>query len=252
MTCPHGPLAQQTTHDTDGAEAARERVENIHEFVTVVQRFDESDEEDRSLARFLEQVALVSDLDTHEADPNAVLLMTLHASKGLEFDVVFLVGLEEGLFPHIRSLESDRDIEEERRLCYVGITRARHELIVTYAYSRSLFGVSSTNSPSRFIGEMGLAPVPREAHTRWNDRVAMPASQPARAPDRSEARPQPLTGGEALRPGERVHHATFGEGIVVSVKPVGQDLEVAVVFSSAGLKRVLQSIARLRRVRRDG
>src|SRR6185437_4508224 len=99
---------------------------------------------------FLEQVSLVSDLDSLEGAQDAVTMMTLHSAKGLEFPSVFLVGLEEGVFPHMRSMESDRELEEERRLCYVGLTRAREEVCLTHAYRRSLFGSLSYNAPSRF------------------------------------------------------------------------------------------------------
>src|SRR5204863_8825151 len=110
--------------------------------------------DERTLASFLEQVSLVSDLDTMDTRADAVTMMTLHSAKGLEFPVVFLVGMEETVFPHMRSMESDKELEEERRLCYVGITRAQEELYLTHAYRRTLFGSIGYNRPSRFLSEI--------------------------------------------------------------------------------------------------
>lgn len=226
-----------------GSNESRERVENVHELLSVARRFDESEEEDRSLGRFLEQVALVSDLDTQDLSQNAVTLMTVHSSKGLEFDMVFLVGMEEGLFPHSRSLESEKDIEEERRLCYVGVTRARSELVVTHAVNRSLFGMSCRNKPSRFIEEMGLMPASSPA----------PTLPPSRSSQTTWDRPSPLAipqkdGPPPFRVGQRVTHESFGQGLVVSVKPLGTDYEVAVAFPNAGVRRLLHSMAKLQLV----
>lgn len=224
----------------------RDRIENVQELLTVVQRFDESEEDDRSLARFLEQVALVSDLDDQDLSQNAVTLMTLHASKGLEFGIVFLVGMEEGLFPHVRALESERDTEEERRLCYVGITRARQELIVTHVYRRSQFGVVTNNKPSRFISEMGLLPSPRASTgspasaPRLEPQTAWQAQSPVGLPTTSAVAP--------FKPGDRVRHDSFGQGVVVSMKPSGNDWEVAVAFPANGVKRLLVSLAKLKPV----
>jgi len=221
----------------------RDRIENVNELLTVTGRFDAGDEEDRSLARFLEQVALVSDLDEHDLAHNAVTLMTLHSSKGLEFHTVFLVGMEQGLFPHVRSMESDRDMEEERRLCYVGVTRAQQQLILTHAYRRTLFGMTTNNPPSRFIEEMGVGrsssrPAPAATRlprpqTRWN------------APSPVQPMRPPAAAAPPMRPGQKVRHPTFGNGVVVSVRPSGDDHEVAVAFPARGVKRLLLSLAKL-------
>jgi DNA helicase-2/ATP-dependent DNA helicase PcrA len=191
-------------------------------------------------------VALVSELDDQDQGTNAVTLMTLHASKGLEFDVVFLVGMEEGLFPHVRSLETEKDLEEERRLCYVGVTRARRELIVTYAYRRSLFGITSNSPPSRFIGEMGLVPAPQATGRPQIGQIGRQTDWHAPSP---VANPKPQVIAE-FKPGDRVSHHAFGEGVVVSVKPSSGDCEVAVAFRSAGLKRLMLSLAKLQPVHR--
>lgn len=216
----------------------RDRLENVRELLTVTERFDEMDDDDRSLGRFLEQVALVSDLDDPDSGRPAVSLMTLHASKGLEFDTVFLSGLEQGIFPHARSLDDSREMEEERRLCYVGITRAKSRLILTYAYRRTLFGMTSNNAPSQFLYEMGAlssrppgrrsAAVPSGPSLWSSQPQPRPVSQPAASPD-------------GLKPGDKVKHHTFGVGIVLSVKGAGQDAEVAAAFPGRGTVRVLRS-----------
>ena len=243
-----------------GSAEARDRIENVYELMSVVQRFEETDEEDHSLAQFLEQVALVSDLDTQDLSQDAVTLMTLHSSKGLEFDVVFLVGMEEGLFPHIRSLENERDVEEERRLCYVGVTRARRELILTHTYYRTTYGIGSNNKPSRFIAEMGLQPSPdrpasvnsRATQAIWSrpSPFGSPANPPPPArPARQVPGPAPHAKGSAAQPpfrtGQRVVHPTFGQGLVVTVKPAPDGHEVVVAFDGLGIKHLLHPLAKL-------
>src|SRR5205807_3566124 len=132
---------------------AQARIENLEEFTTVTKEFDQGADEP-TLSAFLEHVALMSDVDTYQEGAEAVTLMTLHAAKGLEFPSVFLVGLEEGIFPHSRSLYDRQALEEERRLCYVGITRAKRELTITYASRRTLWGNVQLNQPSRFLNEI--------------------------------------------------------------------------------------------------
>lgn len=226
----------------DGKTAAdqRDRVENVKELLTVTSRFDAMDDDDRSLARFLEQVALVSDLDENSAQRSAVSLMTLHASKGLEFDTVFLVGMERGVFPHARALDDEREMEEERRLCYVGITRARRRLIVTYAYRRTLYGMCTNNAPSQFLSEMGVLPQTQTLRSLLQERAHTQATWPTPAP----VPPKKTPPADGLRPGDKVTHASFGTGVVVSVRTTGDDPEVAVAFPQRGTVRILQSYLR--------
>ena len=127
------------------------RIENLREFVGVAREFEKETEEEPNLENFLSRVSLTTDLDESDLDADRVTLMTLHAAKGLEFPVVFMAGMEEGIFPHARTLESPDELEEERRTCYVGITRAERKLYLTYARSRMLYGRSSYNAPSRFL-----------------------------------------------------------------------------------------------------
>ena len=195
------------------------------------------------LAGFLEQVALVSDTDNVEEGQDALTLITLHQAKGLEYRVVFMVGMEEGLLPHSRAFDDVTEMEEERRLCYVGMTRAKERLYLVRAFRRMVFGRWSAGVPSRFLQE-----VPSEL-------IAAPPSAPPRSgsarptPTRRTAAP-PTNGGQPpFHAGDRVRHATFGDGIVVSCTASAGDHEVAVAFKGGGVKRLLQSMANLEPVR---
>ncbi|MBI2305567.1 MAG: UvrD-helicase domain-containing protein [Chloroflexi bacterium] len=186
-------------------------------------------------ASFLESVALVSDQDELDVTANAVTLITLHAAKGLEFPVVFIVGMEEGLLPHFRSLDDVAQLEEERRLCYVGMTRAKKELYLVRALRRSLIGSSGPTLTSRFIKDLpsNLVRYRREGEER---KVAVP-SRPA---------PRPTT---TFSAGDRVRHSRFGEGVVVNCTPARGDQEIVVAFKGpAGIKKLLLSFAPLEKV----
>ena len=211
-----------------------------------------------ALTAFLESVALVSDTDNLEDAADAVTLITLHQAKGLEFRAVFMVGMEEGLLPHIRSLEDEAEMEEERRLAYVGVTRAKERLYLLRAFRRGFRGMSGPSLPSRF-----LADIPRRlvAHEPRRD----PVSAGSAARSRKRPAPADAAAGRALpfeaaasgppadKPhlstGDKVRHAKFGEGIVASAKPTHGDVEVTVVFANGnGIKRLLLSIAPLEKV----
>lgn len=203
----------------DGSIQAADRVENVRELVSVAAEYN-----DLGLAGFLEEIALISDIDNYSTTANAVSLMTVHSAKGLEFPVVFMPGMEEGIFPHTRSLQDPEQMEEERRLCYVGMTRAKQELHLVSATSRLLYGSTQHNLPSRF-----LADIPAEAQVVS---AAVPSSiQPA-----AELK---------LRPGERIRHNKFGEGIVVSVK----DDELVAAFAGFGSKKLSLSFAPIERIK---
>ncbi|MDP2662943.1 MAG: 3'-5' exonuclease, partial [Dehalococcoidia bacterium] len=211
----------------DGTPEGEERWENIQELRTVAREFQDL-EPRAALAAFLERVALVSDVDGLDDKVDAVTLITLHAAKGLEFGIVFIVGVEEGLLPHIRSFDNPEQMEEERRLCYVGITRAKERLYLVRAQRRTLFGSSTPNPPSRFLQDI-------------------PSHLVYKAESEREAPRVPFTS-PALVPGDRVRHAKFGEGVVVSCVPNGADQEIAVAFAGAGVKRLLLSFAPLVKV----
>jgi DNA helicase II / ATP-dependent DNA helicase PcrA len=241
---------------------AESRLEDLREFVTVAQ---EADAEGRPLAEFLEQVALVADADGLGGAKDRITLMTLHTSKGLEFPVVFLVGMEEGLFPHRRSLTDDNALEEERRLCYVGMTRACEELYLTRARRRHAFGAQTENLPSRFLREVPaelLDVRPRGGSEGWESEDE-PAEfpSPRRFIDYSETQlleHRPLTGRpsapSAAVPlacfgiGARVRHPTLGEGVVRASEGSGDRQKVTVMFAGFGLRKLAVAVARLEAV----
>jgi DNA helicase-2/ATP-dependent DNA helicase PcrA len=193
-------------------------------------------------------------VDSLDGDGSAVTLMTLHSAKGLEFPVVFLVGLEEGVFPHSRSLTSDAELEEERRLCYVGMTRAREELHLLHAHRRALYGQPNFNRRSRFIDELppdaivnmgaagGPAPTTRYVELERSGRYAV--IDPPKSTPKSERLWKP-----PFTVGERVRHAKFGIGVVVACGPLKDDAEVTVAFPGViGVKKLVQSLAKLEAV----
>ncbi len=214
---------------------AQGRIENLEELVNVAIEYDAGGSEEPSLAEFLQQVALVADADSRSEDEGLVTLMTLHNAKGLEYPIVFIIGCEEGVFPHSRALD-EGGLEEERRLCYVGITRAERDLYLTYARTRNVFGARSYGAPSRFIGEVPAGLTDREEQ---RSRVGAGAGRlggfRARAtswnlPD-SDA-PAPV----AYRLGDDVVHPTFGDGVVTGVEPGGI---VVIRFSKDSSERKL-------------
>ncbi|TDL78006.1 DNA helicase PcrA [Peribacillus frigoritolerans] len=238
---------------TEKTIEAQSRLENIDEFLSVTQNF-EKNSEDKSLVAFLTDLALVADIDKldedEEASKEAVVLMTLHSAKGLEFPVVFLMGVEEGVFPHSRSLMEEAEMEEERRLAYVGITRAEKELYITNAKMRTLFGRTSMNPESRFISE-----IPSELLENLNEVKKSPS--PFAAKTRPERRPQvnrPMaasTGGDeiAWAVGNKAEHKKWGIGTVVSVKGEGEGKELDIAFPSpVGIKRLLAKFAPIQKV----
>jgi DNA helicase-2/ATP-dependent DNA helicase PcrA len=218
----------------DGTEEATDRWENVLELRSAAEEFGEL-----GLTAFLEQVALVSDQDTLTDSLDAPTLLTVHAAKGLEFPVVFIVGLDEGVFPHQRSFPDREAMAEERRLFYVGITRAQDRLYLVRTFRRAQFGTSGVTEPSQFLEDIpadvlsgpGPGPQTREQasfarQTRWESRSAGPV----------EAR---------YRAGMRVHHPRFGEGVVLETRVDDQDEEVTVVFESGETKRLVASLAQL-------
>lgn len=247
---------------------SQSRLENIDEFLTVTKSFEESSE-DKSLVAFLTDLALVADIDRLDDDgekkTDFVTLMTLHSAKGLEFPVVFLIGMEEGVFPHSRSLMEEDEMEEERRLAYVGITRAEEELFITNAQMRTLFGRTNMNPESRFIKEIpadlveDAAPKVRRPAPTSGGR---PASTIGGRPGTS-ARPSMPTRGGVSRPvaassggegiewkvGDKAQHGKWGTGTVVSVKGSGEGTELDIAFPSpTGIKRLLAKFAPITKV----
>jgi DNA helicase II / ATP-dependent DNA helicase PcrA len=228
-------LQSEDTHD------ARARLENLQELVGVAREYEAIDEEP-SLAGFLANIALVSDLDALEEDASYVTLMTLHSAKGLEFSSVFLTGLEEGVFPHSRTLTEPDELEEERRLAYVGITRAIDRLFLTYAARRALFGNTYAYPKSRFIEELpsleilesDSVPLARPAGGRWRE-VAIHESAGAGVHLGLEA-------------GDRVRHPKWGEGCIDNIVGAGGDGLVTIDFPNVGQKMLMLKYAPLEKI----
>jgi DNA helicase-2/ATP-dependent DNA helicase PcrA len=264
-----GALVEEIFRQTGYLEAVRartdadSRLEDLREFVTVAQ---EADAEGRRLVEFLEQVSLVADADGLVDAKDRITLMTLHTSKGLEFPVVFLVGMEEALFPHRRSLNDDEAIEEERRLCYVGMTRAREQLFLTRARRRHAFGAEAENLPSRFLREIptDLLEVRRAGGwgEEFEDEAAVEVISKRRVIDYAESqladndrqpwRRTSLTSSNAapasFRIGARVRHPTLGEGVVRASEGTGDREKVTVMFGAFGLRKLVVGVARLEAV----
>ncbi len=225
---------------TDDTADARTRLENLQELVTVAKEF-ESAENAGNLDDFLANVALISDLDTLDPSSSFVTLMTMHAAKGLEFPVVFLTGLEDGVFPHNRALTDMTELEEERRLAYVGVTRAMDRLYLSYAMRRTLFGNTFAHPKSRFLDEMPsveiigtVTPMPRPAGGRWRE-VAIHETAGAGV-------------SLGLQVGDRVKHPKWGEGLVSAVTGAGGDGLLTIMFPNVGEKMVMLKYAPLEKV----
>lgn len=240
---------------------AESRLENIEEFLTVTQAF-EARSEDQSLVAFLTDLALIADIDSLDEEEKAkgtIILMTMHAAKGLEFPVVFIIGMEENIFPHSRSLESEDEMAEERRLMYVGATRAEQRLYLSCAGSRTIFGRTGYNAPSRFLREIDenvLEQVSKANTTSYrDDSLPFKSNRYDRMPKRSLGSVQApasqtsrlnSTGGDKFdwKVGDKAAHGKWGVGMVVSVKGEGDGMELDIAFPSpTGIKRLLAKFA---------
>ena len=250
----------------------RTRLENVRELLTSINSYIEDAEGEPTLAGFLDTIALYTDLDNHDPSEDCVVMMTMHAAKGLEFPVVFVVGAEEGIFPGIRAVGETEEMEEERRLCYVAMTRAKERLYLTCASQRMLFGRTSANRPSRFVGEIPAEYVEAsgrshrfapddDAAGRWTapSMRSPSADRPGawgapRAPGGavSPRRPQSAPRGGLVRPetkapaslpsfrkGDAVVHKAFGAGMILNVTPMGGDALVEIAFDKGGTKRLM-------------
>jgi len=238
------------------SEEAESRIENLMELVSAAREY-ESRQTEPSLAGFVDQLSLLSDTDEEAGSRHArVLLMTMHSAKGLEFPVVVMAGLEEGLFPHSRSSDDETELEEERRLCYVGITRAQRRLVLTSAARRRVFGEYQSTEPSRFIDEIPrelVEEIPSGAVSPYQSSFARFRASPygrgaRRAREESVAyayEDEDQSVPEGLRPGIRVRHPKFGEGTVISIEPLDDDTKLVVRFNSVGQKTLRAKFAKL-------
>ncbi|HHW03236.1 MAG TPA: DNA helicase PcrA [Thermoanaerobacterales bacterium] len=244
-----GYMAELEAENTPDAIS---RMENLKEMVGAAREFEKRVPEG-GLEDFLAETALLSDVDELSDKEQAVVLMTLHSAKGLEFPAVFLAGMDEGIFPHSRSMLDDDELEEERRLCYVGITRAKKLLYITRAWRRNLYGNTSFYSPSRFIDE-----IPPELLEEMTPGVQGNELKAAASEDRGDSRFVSGTGASnmaaarsssragssgGLKPGDRVKHSKWGEGTVVDIDGMDEDAEVSINFPSVGLKHLILKYA---------
>ncbi|MAS36882.1 MAG: hypothetical protein CL610_22960 [Anaerolineaceae bacterium] len=241
---------------SDRPEQITERDENLQELRG---RLEMAQNDEASLSDFLTETALVADVDTLDEDADAVTLLTLHSAKGLEFPVVFITGMEDGLLPHLRSMDDPEGMAEERRLMYVGITRAKDQVHLTYAFRRFLFGSSEANMPSRFLADLpaelteGMVSsgnsnlrdsISYQRETTWDQTGSTPARSkilpfPTAALNK---KPEPKL---KYKTGMKVQHAKFGTGTVIESQPSGGDEEVTVAFATHGIKRLAASFAKL-------
>ena len=247
---------------------SRGRLENVEELKSSILSYLENAEGDPSLSGFLDEIALYTDLDSRVDGDNCVTMMTMHAAKGLEFSQVFVVGMEEGLFPGNRAMGDPDEMEEERRLCYVAMTRAKDKLTLTNARQRTLYGRTTPCMPSRFLNEipednMEWLSKPQPRSDSWDEddagydgggygayarRTASAAAPSAKKPNTlrtsaAKAAPRPAAPRMDLQPGEMVDHDAFGRGMVLSVHPVGGDAMVEVAFDKVGTKRLMLKMA---------
>ncbi len=250
--------AGYASHVQDGTDEGQIRWENILELRTVARDYADLPVE-TALTTFLEEVALVSDVDNLDDRVDAPTLLTLHSAKGLEFPVVFVVGMEEGLFPHSRSMDDPEQMEEERRLCYVGVTRAKERLYFLYTFRRTLYGESSVREPSRFLRDVPahLVRQPESKQTARQESLGLGAGRYLGRTDRGTTlvSPGPIsrlsrTAPSTAKPsvphfetGDEVLHKVFGPGIVIESKPAGNDEQVTVAFAGVGLKRLMAGLA---------
>lgn len=246
---------------TDDPESAEDRAANVQELASNLRRFEEENPEG-TLSDFLEEVSLITDIDNYDNNADSVVLMTVHSAKGLEFPVVFLPGMEENIFPGMASVYVPSEVEEERRLAYVAITRAKEELYIFHAESRMIFGMTNRNRVSRFVEEI---PEVLVEHTRSRDYSAHPVSMPSfggakpfgEAPKTKSVaeaggfmpkpRVKPAPAG-TYRVGDTVLHKAFGTGLIVSATPMANDTLLEVAFDKVGTKKLFANFARLTKV----
>jgi len=227
------------------------RIENIDELLSNIIKFEEEYGENATLSSFLEEVSLLTDVDNYDSGSNAVTLMTMHSAKGLEFPIVYLPGFEDGIFPGAQTLYNEDEIEEERRLAYVGITRAKEKLHITRAQMRMLFGSTSRYKPSRFLLEIPESLTIATESKNQVQNVSQFLSKPKTAPVIKNlgkfARPQPKSS-EKYQNGDKVKHKVFGTGTIISSVAMGNDTLIEITFDKVGKKKLMANFAKLERV----
>lgn len=261
---PISELAERILNDTgympslvlEDTTESKTRIENLGEFMSVIAEFEKNEETGNTLGEFLEGITLVSDIDGYDEHEDAVVLMTIHSAKGLEFPVVFLTGLEEGLFPGMRSMESEEDIEEERRLCYVAITRAKNILHISKALSRTIHGKTMPCLPSRFFEEIPkeyleeeTTAIPKFAESM--QKLGFYSFNPPKKEKYTAPKKQSMSAAEfmSFKEGDTVEHRTFGRGTIIKATPVGNDSILEIDFESVGFKRLMAAFAKVKKVK---
>ena len=237
-------------------EEAETRIENINELASNLLKFQEENGEEATLSAFLEEVSLMTDIDNYDETADTVVMMTMHSAKGLEFPVVFLPGFEEGIFPGLQAIYDPNEIQEERRLCYVAITRAKESLYLLNADSRMLFGSTSRNRPSRFSLEIPLELINKTREQDWRKPdlgTKMPVAETELRRKSATAAMHfgqvtpPARSGNVFKTGDMVQHKTFGKGLVISATPMGNDVLLEIAFEQ-GTKKLMANFARLAKV----
>ena len=243
----------------EGGAAEKDRLDNLEEFVSGVIEYKNRTEEP-TLTGFLEETALVADVDRYDENADACVMMTVHSAKGLEFPIVFLAGMEDGLFPGMASILDPQEMEEERRLAYVAITRAKSELYVIHAKNRLLYGRTSINPPSTFLREIpdrlidkksdmrtvSMQPAAKVYFSSSNDSARF-ATQKSSFVKSAETAAKKPTAVERFEPGDIVEHASFGKGEILSVKEMGSDILYEIIFERVGTKKLMATYARLKK-----
>lgn len=240
-------------------ETAQDRIDNINELLSNLRQYEQDNGEEATLSGFLEEISLMTDVDNLDESVDAVVMMTMHSAKGLEFPCVFLPGFEEGIFPGMQAIYNPPEIEEERRLAYVAITRAKEELTIVNAETRMIFGSTNRNKPSRFCMEIPEELVDRHRAREWKKPepgTVLPVSyRETRAVSMQAARnfgpaaaARPEKPSVALRPGDAVMHKTFGQGMILSASPMGNDVLLEIAFERVGTKKLMANFARLQKL----
>ena len=245
----------------DGGAAEKDRLDNLEEFVSGVIEYKNRTEEP-TLTGFLEETALVADVDRYDENADACVMMTVHSAKGLEFPIVFLAGMEDGLFPGMASILDPQEMEEERRLAYVAITRAKSELYVLHAKNRLLYGRTSINPPSTFLREIPDRLIDKKSDMRTvsmqptakvyfssNDTSPRFATQKSSFVKAAETAAKKPTALERFEPGDIVEHASFGKGEILSVKDMGSDILYEIIFERVGTKKLMATYAKLKKAK---
>ncbi len=239
-------------------DLAEERIDNIRELASNLVQYEEDNPDEASLSGFLEDISLMTDIDQFNANDDAVVLMTIHSAKGLEFPIVFLPGFEEGIFPGNQSMYNPDEVEEERRLAYVAITRAKEKLYIVNAERRMIFGSTSRNPDSRFLKEIPGDLIDSRKHGRWDSLSTgqhsssgsdtAPFAFQKAAGDFLKNRTRSSVDHTEYRPGDKVRHKVFGEGMVLSAVKMGNDTLLEISFDREGTKKIMANFAKLKKL----